>query len=239
MCNHDLSAGLLGLEYNRIFEPAETGLILSNLKENSVFFDIGASFGYYSLTVANNVKGAQIHSFEPVSTTFNHLKRNIDINKFNGIIKSNCLAVSDKEGEVKMTSYLYSGDHIVNYESTNKGLISVKAITIDKYVEENNILNISFIKCDIEGAELLMLKGAVNSLRKFKPKLLLEVNEEWTKRLNYSPKEVIDLLKELNYEYQIVGEDKKIHSSSGDIEKDLTIGNNLFFYNRDFFNRNN
>jgi len=228
----DLSAGLLGLEYKGVFEPAETNLVLSNLKENSVFFDIGANFGYYSLIVAKNVKGAKIHSFEPVKTTFNHLKKNIDINKFNRIIKPNCLAVSDKEGEVRMTSYLYSGDHIVKYESTNKGLIPVKTITIDKYIEENNISNIDFIKCDIEGAELLMLKGAVNSLRKFKPKLLLELNEQWTERLNYNPKEVIDLLKELNYEYQIVGEDKKIHSSSGDLEKDLSIGNNLFFYSR-------
>lgn len=53
----------------------------------------------------------------------------------------------------------------------------VEAITLDEFVERNNVSRMDFpFKIDVEGFELNVLKGAVNSCMKFKPVLFIELN---------------------------------------------------------------
>ena len=60
------------------------------------------------------------------------------------------------------------------------------------------------IKCDVEGAELPVLKGADQTLRGGRPTLLLEVENRWTSRFDYSPGELFDWLSGLGYRRQMV-----------------------------------
>jgi FkbM family methyltransferase len=64
------------------------------------------------------------------------------------------------------------GNSIVIDRNTN-AYEKIKIITIDKFVEENNLERVDFIKADIEGAERDMLRGATNVLKTFAPKLAI------------------------------------------------------------------
>jgi len=61
-----------------------------------------------------------------------------------------------------------------SYFDFNGSIIpDIQVTTLDKFVEDNNLKQVDFIKADIEGAEREMLKGAVNTLKTFAPKLTI------------------------------------------------------------------
>jgi len=69
--------------------------------------------------------------------------------------------------------------------------------TVDDYVRERQIDTVSFLKCDVEGAELSVLKGATGLLRGPRPPAIqLEVFEGWTKSFGYSPRDLFAFLRE-------------------------------------------
>ena len=70
---------------------------------------------------------------------------------------------------------------------------------LDDYVEQRNIKRIDFIKMDTDGYELKILNGGKNSISEFRPIMLIEVTEA-LKRVGHSVKELIELLKSLNYQ---------------------------------------
>ena len=57
----------------------------------------------------------------------------------------------------------------------NRPAIKMKSTTIDKFVEENNIEKIDYIKMDVEGAERNILEGAIKTIKKFKPSLAIAI----------------------------------------------------------------
>ena len=57
----------------------------------------------------------------------------------------------------------------------NTPTIKKNAITIDKFVEENNIEKIDYIKMDVEGAEKNILEGSIKTIKKFKPSLAIAI----------------------------------------------------------------
>jgi hypothetical protein len=56
-------------------------------------------------------------------------------------------------------------------------------------------------KCHVEGAELLVLRGAESTLQRFRPKVFLEVDERWTSSHGWAPKDVIDFLRSVGYKH--------------------------------------
>lgn len=61
---------------------------------------------------------------------------------------------------------------------------------MDDWNKENNIYP-DFIKCDVEGAELLVLKGGEETLKSKKPVIFIELIRKWAQKFNYHPNEVI------------------------------------------------
>jgi FkbM family methyltransferase len=174
----------------------------NNLKKADVFFDIGANIGAYSL-VASKIVGTdgQVHSFEPVSEVFERFQYNI---KLNGLINitanRNAVYQSSEVLDLFVSSKENAGMSSIFHHDTESGIIEkVQAITIDGYVEKMNIQRIDMIKIDIEGAELFALKGMKNTLSRFRPVIIMEFSEEVMKNSSVEAKDVLDLLKSLNY----------------------------------------
>ena len=69
--------------------------------------------------------------------------------------------------------------------------------TLDEVSKD--LQRLDFIKCDVEGAEMLVLRGATRTLEKFSPILHLEVFEEWTRAFGYTPNDLMDLLQSSGY----------------------------------------
>ncbi|MDR2965769.1 MAG: FkbM family methyltransferase [Treponema sp.] len=81
----------------------------------------------------------------------------------------------------------------------------VKTITLDKFIEKNNISKMDILKIDIEGNELYALKGGINGIKRFRPIIFCEINPELNKKAGYSGKELYNfIVQELRYESKIL-----------------------------------
>jgi FkbM family methyltransferase len=159
-----------------------------NLNDNNrLVVDIGANIGVYTLLLSHLYPRCKIISIEASPTIFEKLKSNCQLNNlFQG---SNFVllnkAVSDKDDTLvefyeKHSMSTLSKEFLTNISSeiiTNENdalsAIIVRTITIDKLVETENINEISLMKIDVEGAEHLVLKGAMDTLNKRKVENLI------------------------------------------------------------------
>lgn len=133
------------------------------------FLGLGAYVGDSAL-ILNTLKPNRIFAFEPVTENYQGLIKSINLNNLKNIIPiKKGAGESSKKVEIKTNG---PGSTIINLGLSNTEMIDIT--TIDLFQEENN-LNVGLIKMDIEGAELEAIKGAENTIKKFKPILLISL----------------------------------------------------------------
>ena len=179
-------------EYNTIF------LLIA--KQCKTFVDIGANTGWYSLNVAKVNPKNRIYSFEPISKAYDLLLENIQINKLNNVLPMN-IGLSNNVGRA-IFYYHDEGPGNASLKNLSKkrkqNHISCTLDTLDNVVKKNNIV-VDLIKCDVEGNELNVFKGAINTLTNHQPVVFAEMVRKWTKEFNYHPNEIIKLFEDCNY----------------------------------------
>ncbi|HEX2231070.1 MAG TPA: FkbM family methyltransferase [Nitrososphaeraceae archaeon] len=178
-------------------------------KQGDIVVDIGANIGRYTIIGSKRV-GAQgkVVAIEAHPGNFEMLNRNIKLNQLTNVIPLNYAAYS-KETKIR----LYVPDEESGYtiyhtlmERTGKKFVEVNANTLDYLLQLNQIRQeqVKWIKIDVEGAELDVLKGSTNVLSKSKDiALLIEVHGP----ANYRP--VVEFLS--LYDFKI--EFEKSHDS--------------------------
>lgn len=171
-------------EYSRkrfIYKIAETKeLDFLSLFDFSklVCLDVGANIGYWTVHLGAKFNAKEIHSFEPDPTTFSILQKNIILNKQEDYTFAHPFAICDSEKIMKL--YLlpgYSGDNRP-YFIEGRPCIAVQGISIDQYVERFQVSEVDFIKIDIQGGESDALDGAVKTISRHKPVMMLEFSPE-------------------------------------------------------------
>lgn len=210
------------------YEKEDSEMLYRLVKSEDIIFDIGANIGWYSIHLAKMYKNATIYAFEPIPETFNQLKKNSELNRVNNIVFNN-FALSDK---TQILPFFYSPNvtgaaSSLNIIGDDKMLeLSCQSTTIDNYVIENKINKLDFIKCDVEGAELMVFKGGVKSIMKFKPVVFSEMLRKWAAKFGYHPNDIIIFFKELGYNCYVteLGKLKLMK-----IVDDETIETNFFF----------
>ena len=134
------------------------------VKNDAVVFDIGAFKGdtayFFSKKCSNK---ARIYAFEPDENNYKVLLKIKDKYKLNNVIASNIL-FSNSEAEINFLSM-----------DLNRQAVKMKSTTIDKFVEENNIEKIDYIKMDVERTERNILEGSIKTIKKFKPSLAIAI----------------------------------------------------------------
>ncbi len=167
-------------------------------KDDSIILDIGSNIGNHSLYWAIVRKAKKIIAFEPCKAIYDVFKENIEINSLDNIITLNNFALGAEETNASINMIFsdnLGGTHI---EADDAGSMQIKVLdNLDL-----DVSHIDFIKIDVEGFELNVLKGAIKTIKKYKPILMIEsagVGLEKVKvllnELNYS----IDL--SLNYDH--------------------------------------
>lgn len=160
--------------YGILVEPRNT--LYQLLKVNDVALDVGANIGEVSFNMAKCVgSSGVIHSFEPEPFIFSKLLKNNSLNSFVNIFLNN-LALGDKVQELYLQAQVENNRGGTRIQP-DKGLgKKVTVSTIDIYLEEKRLQKLDVIKIDVEGFELKVLQGAKDALKKFKPILFIEVN---------------------------------------------------------------
>lgn len=213
------------------FEGDEQRCIKKIIKNGWTVFDVGANIGWYSMNLAKSFNDLKIVAFEPVPSTFNYLEANISLNEINNIEIKN-LGLSDTEGAKDM--YIYregmgnaSLSDLSERESVEK--IQTQFTTLDKFADQHGLAP-NFIKCDVEGAELFVFRGAVETLKKHKPVVFTEMLRKWSSGFGYHPNDIIDLFSGLDYECYTIDQGKL--KKFGRVDDD-TVETNYIFIHRD------
>ena len=209
------------------YELDEISFLTKLIKDCQVIFDIGSNIGWYSIYLDKFNGGEKIHSFEPIPANFKKLNSNLELNNTTKVLANNIgLSDSNEFLEMYYNSSLTGATSIKQNIDICDELIQCQFKKMDDYVLENNVNKIDFIKIDIEGAELLALKGGLHSIQKFLPILFLELLRKWSANFNYHPNDVINLLKDLGYSCYSIGKTLiKIDSIT-----DETLATNFYFF---------
>jgi FkbM family methyltransferase len=168
--------------------------------------DVGANIGVYTKYMSELVGvDGRVYSIEPIPLTFEILRSNIKKLGLKNVELINC-AISNTNGRVTMEVPLYElgGENFYKARivgsNTNSSLrqVKVESKTID-YIFSKLALNISFIKCDVEGHEFQCIKGAKKIIEESKPALLIEISGD-PDSLESTSYEIFELLNEEGYE---------------------------------------
>jgi FkbM family methyltransferase len=203
----------------RGFEPETARIFYRLAKKSKVVFDIGANIGYYTLLAAISNKEAQVFAFEPVPRIYEYLNHNIELNRLSNVITSS-MAVTNFDGNI--TLYIPAGDVPLSastlkcFREAEEGL-KVPAITLDTFVNENNISKVDLLKIDTEATEHLVLGGGRNTIIKDEPMIICEVLRGKTENL------LQEFLSTLGYKYYWI-------TDRGLIQKDTIEGDSTYTY---------
>jgi FkbM family methyltransferase len=190
--------------YFGCFERELVEMVASALEPGMTFLDVGAHVGLYSMIAAARVGAAgHVYAFEASAVTFALLQRNAALNG-HPQIESVHGAVTDHDGtvtlhlageKIRASSTLGKADYTDRTEE-------VRALTIDRFLEDHGGLVAHAMKMDIEGAERLALRGARKLLAgEGAPGLIqIELDERHTRRFGHDSKEVSSLLVDAGYQ---------------------------------------
>ncbi|MGB3392863.1 MAG: FkbM family methyltransferase [Stenotrophomonas sp.] len=188
----------------REYETAETEFLKSLMHANSTVLDIGANCGWHSLAMSRHCPTARIHAFEPIPYTHDILLRNIQHNDCLNI-EAHQTALSNQDGPLEFlytprcsgaTSMAEAGQPVPP-EQLEK--ITCSGTTLDNFCAKHG-LTPDIIKCDVEGAELMVIQGGLSILETHRPVILVELLRKWSRRFGYHPNDVLMLL--AGYGYQ-------------------------------------
>lgn len=190
-------------------EREQTIEFLNRVKKDTIVFDVGANVGYYTLLASLQVgTNGKVFAFEPVVRNLSYLNRHIELNRLKNVVVLP-LACSDKSELVEFSFGANRAEgHLIEVDdakSTDEKFFSytyVHTISLDEFVHySKNSPNI--IKIDVEGAELLVLKGAKEILKNNKPVIFLSIHSE---ELEITCKE---FLLEFDYEFILLDEKER------------------------------
>lgn len=185
------------------YELAETQYLQKMLSPEAVCIDIGANIGYYTLLMSQLASFGSVHSFEPIPLTAALLKTNVELNGFKNIHINQC-AVANTAGVIPFSLSADSAYSSLNHTGRKQliNTISVPVTTIDDYLAQKCIDRVDFIKADVEGAESLILSGALklfSDVNKKPSLVLLELFEDNLKVFGDSVDSVVEKMLSFGY----------------------------------------
>jgi len=186
-------------------ETHEVTFILSALEQGMIFFDVGANAGLFAISAAKKIGGKKVFAFEPCSSTFELLKRNILLNQLADVNALDTgLGDSVGEGVLQINARGKDGLNTLGKathpHSQVVGQEDVRITTVDVFMDEHSVPRVDVMKADIEGAELMLFRGARNLLeRTDAPLILYEGFGFLTRGFGYHPVEILWFLESCGY----------------------------------------
>lgn len=176
------------------WEPHMIEIFNKYIKKTDVVLDCGAHVGYHTLQMSYLCQ--TVHSFECNPKTYLYLKKNVEKNKINNVVLHK-RGLSDIIGKttINFCASFNTGMCALNdnpyekpeYIESLKKKINVDLITIDSL----ELSRVNFMKIDVEGYERKLINGAIKTIMRCKPIMVIEVwinhkgetNIEFTKLL--------------------------------------------------------
>ncbi len=223
----DLSEGIdLSIFLFGRFESSTSKVISELITQGSTVIDIGANIGAHALPMAKRVgKTGKVHAIEPTDWAFEKMTQNLSLNPdLDGILITHkaflgdgraTTAPSQTHSSWKLDAELKHGIHGgVLQDSAN-----ARCFTLDEWAITNGIERIDLIKLDVDGYEAKVLKGALETIRRFRPKILIELTLYNLEEYGNSLGELIGILKDSGYSLSTEDGKREIPMSMDQLEQ--------------------
>jgi len=176
------------------------------IPEDGVVFDVGAHAGQFSKLLAGMAPAGQVYAFEPSEYARSILAPALKVNGVKNV-EVVPMGLSDEpstavlQTPIKKRGGMGFGIAHLGRDDGQRTVVSqtVTLTTVDEFVATRDLKRVDFIKADIEGWEAHMLRGAVRTLKRFRPTLFLEISEDSLKRADATPGEIWSSLSQLGY----------------------------------------
>ncbi len=186
-----------------IWEPFETEILLSHLHEGSVFLDLGANIGYYTVLASKRCgPGGRVHAFEPEPVNFALLERNVVLNGCENVQLVHA-AASDTDGQTDLyLSDFNQGDHRLYSNEAGREHVRVRTASIDSYFSGSSAV-VDLVKMDTQGCEARIVAGMGGLLEANRGRLAMIV-EFWPYGLEGAGDDAACLIRRLEpFEFRV------------------------------------
>jgi FkbM family methyltransferase len=176
-------------------EPGETQFARSVVLQGETAVDIGANVGWYSTLLCECVgEEGRVYAFEPNGNTLELLNRTSQKYPQLSVVSA---ALGDAAGEadlhIPIHGEMASLREVVPAFGRTRLKQACRVTTLDAALEPHPLSKVTFVKCDVEGAELSVLKGATNLLNGDRPPIwMIEMNRVTAGQFGYQPGDIIE-----------------------------------------------
>jgi FkbM family methyltransferase len=192
-------------------EPDTQEVFQRHLKPGMTAFDVGANVGFFSIIAARLVgRTGRVISFEPLPQNVRQIQYNARLNKFDHVtVRAEALGRDDGEATFQVSA-VSSWGRLAGAGTVAEQIatMTVPVRRLDSAVQVGGLPPPQFMKIDVEGAEADVLRGAEQTLRTFRPVMMIE--------LHGTNAVVSQVLEALNYEARVVGSDALVTEASWD-----------------------
>jgi FkbM family methyltransferase len=161
--------------YHGLYDYAEMRFLLAWLRPGDTFLDVGANAAPYSLlsTLVGDVRAI---AFEPGAAAQERARANIALNHAGGAVRLEAVAVSDRDGQARLTAGRSATNALVG-EGYDGAAETVPTVRLDSYARDHELARVGLVKVDVEGHEAQVLGGAHDLIARHRPALVLEAND--------------------------------------------------------------
>jgi FkbM family methyltransferase len=181
------------------YEAYLVDFLKQHLRAEGVFLDVGAYIGQYTLLAAKYLINGQVFAFEPHPVSAARLREGVELNRLSNVEVVE-KAIGEREGFWEF--YLDEVDPCQSSLSPHRkrGQVMLReVITLDGFCAARGLTRVGWLKIDVEGAEGLVLRGAVGLLERFRPLLVVEVSACDEIPFGDSPRGILTLLRRYGY----------------------------------------
>lgn len=189
-------------QYHREFAERIAPLV----PRDGVIADIGAHSGQFTKLFARLVQKGDVYAFEPGGYALSILRPVVWLRRLHNVTIIPT-GLSDKPGEeilnvpLKKSGAVGFGLAHIGEELSGRDVLSqrITLTTLDRFVIEQGLSRLDFVKADTEGWEPYLLRGARKTIAKFRPSVLIEVSEKQLAQSGSTPQEIFEIFAPLGY----------------------------------------
>jgi FkbM family methyltransferase len=173
-------------------------------REGDIFYDVGAHHGLMSIVASKAVgNGGKVIAFEPNPDALRHLYYHLKLNNAANVIVEP-IGLMDREGYMdfyqQKGAVTWNSSFIKQFVGRNSPInpINIQTTTLDKFVADTGLIP-NVIKIDCEGSEMPVLKGGPETIKKYRPIIIIELNLESASAAGVSVMDFVKFFKERSY----------------------------------------
>jgi FkbM family methyltransferase len=180
-----------------------------HLPQDGVALDVGAHAGQFAKLLARLAPGGVVHALEPSGYARSILEPALKLNRVRNVVV-HPFGLSDAQGELVLHTPIkrrggmgFGKAHLGGEAGAASAVQTVKLTTLDRFSATARLDRLDFIKADIEGWELHMLRGGLETIARHRPAIYLEVDHRLLQRAGSTPAAIWSALQPFGYSARI------------------------------------